>query len=46
MGIGSFLKKMVSLPVKIVKAVVDPVFDFATNSYKAITSPFTGAFDM
>ena len=46
MGIGSFFKKMVSLPVKIIKAVVDPVFDFATNSYKAVVGAFTGGFDM
>ena len=46
MGIGSFFKKILYAPVKIIKAVVDPVFDFATNSYKAIVGAFTGGFDM
>ena len=46
MGIGSFFKKIISAPVKIIKAVVDPIFDFATNSYKAIVGAFTGGFDM
>jgi len=46
MGIGSFFKKIISVPVRIVKAVVDPAFDLVTNTFKAIISPFTGAFDL
>ena len=40
------VKKLVSIPVKIVKAVVDPAIDLVTNTFKAVVSPFTGAFDM
>jgi len=46
MGLRSFIKKVFRAPVRIVKAVVDPVLDFATNTFKAIISPFTGGFDL
>jgi hypothetical protein len=41
-----FVKKVVSAPVKIVKAVVDPAIDLVTDTFKAVTSPFTGGFDL
>ena len=46
MGLRSFIKKVFRAPVRIVKAIVDPVLDFTTNTFKAIISPFTGAFDL
>tara|TARA_A100000172_G_scaffold81110_1_gene73042 strand:+ start:21712 stop:24453 length:2742 start_codon:yes stop_codon:yes gene_type:complete len=46
MGLRSFVKKVFRAPVRIVKAIVDPVLDFATNTFKAIISPFTGGFDL
>jgi hypothetical protein len=41
-----FVKKLISAPVKIVKAVVDPAIDFVTNTVKAVISPFSGGFDL
>jgi len=41
-----WFKKIFRAPVRIIKAVVDPIIDVGTNIVKAVTSPFTGAFDV
>jgi len=51
MGIFKRIKRRVSklIPNEIkrpVKAVIDPVFDFVTDTAKAVVSPFTGGFDL
>ena len=51
MGFFKSIKRRVSklIPNEIkrpVKAVIDPVFDFVTDTAKAVVSPFTGGFDL
>jgi|TARA_R110000744_G_scaffold76798_1_gene152002 hypothetical protein len=41
-----FFKKAFNFIARPIKAIVDPVIDFTMNTFKAIISPFTGAFDM
>ena len=41
-----WFKRIFRAPVRIIKAVVDPIIDVGTNIVKAVTSPFTGAFDI
>ena len=39
-------KKAWNFITRPIKAIVDPVFDLVTNTFKAIVSPFTGGYDM
>ena len=39
-------KKAFNFIARPIKAIVDPVIDFTTNTFKAIVSPFTGGYDM
>ena len=41
-----WFKKIFRAPIRIIKAVVDPIIDVGTNIVKAVVSPFTGAFDV
>ena len=41
-----WFKRIFRAPLKIIKAVVDPIIDVGTNIIKAVVSPFTGAFDI
>ena len=41
-----WFKRIFRAPVRIIRAVVDPIIDVGTNIVKAVTSPFTGAFDV
>ena len=41
-----FFKKAWNFIARPIKAIVDPVIDFTTNTFKAVISPFTGAFDL
>jgi len=47
MGLKRFFKKIIPKEIRRpVKAIVDPVIDFTTNTLKAVVSPFTGGFDL
>ena len=41
-----WFKRIFRAPLKIIKAVVDPIIDVGTNIIKVVVSPFTGAFDI
>ncbi len=47
MGLKRFFKKIIPKEIRRpIKAIVDPVIDFTTNTLKAVVSPFTGGFDL
>ena len=41
-----WFKKIFRAPIRLIKAVVDPIIDLGTNIVKAVVTPFTGGFDV